>query len=44
MFQQYYMMRFMIRTEIYANDTEKENQLQNDENIEPQTQNVLIAM
>jgi hypothetical protein len=34
----------MIRTEIYANDTEKENQLQNDENIEPQTQNVLIAL
>jgi len=28
-------MTFMIRTEIYASDTE--NQLHNDENIEPQT-------
>jgi len=36
------MMTFMIRTEIYANDTE--NQLHSDENIEPQTHNVLIAM
>lgn len=32
----------MIRTEIYANDTE--NQLHNDEDIEPQTPNVLMAM
>lgn len=36
------MMTLMIISEIYANDTE--NQLHNDENIEPQTQNVLIAM
>jgi hypothetical protein len=36
------MMKFMIRREIYATDSE--NQLYNGENIEPQTQTVLIAM